>query len=1345
MTSPNVASTSRETPQFAQNPEKTDDFSSPSSASSHSLSSDEIATPSDTGHPVIPAMFDNLVPFVLKSRQAIRNLPQVIIEVRCATSPQGPAMEITSHLDSGAAEQIYPTDGVRDLINRCIIPADALVSLPKPINFGCADGGQITCCHMVTLSLLTPDNIYATLEFLTCCAVSKPYIGWRGMFALGYLRAFSLYRTPGQPRPTHFSDEVAYKASAADYREASADTTLLANLSDRGPVSSQPLLQAILAPPASSATDSFSALTIVPNPSDSSRFQIMVRFPILENVLVQPTAAKPRQTNNNTRWIQKMLIESKIAEGHYSEVTPANIQLSHPIVLVKKAADKNLRIDYSLPECRARALKDYRLTLDCNTMNTLRLVQDNNGQVVLLPVHLIHNARRVIRPVQQQPSGLIVAREMPHGMNSYASDDAVSAFGQVLLAPAMQKLFGFSFRDPETNQTRYFVCTRLPQGFELSSAAFRTVSEFLVHEMIQLPEIADLIKNGTLYLANNVDDFLAAAVNNDICLQGRAAIRKILARYSLPISVDKAKGPSSHLIFSGLEFGPNSTCKPHPNRKPITDAFYTSFMQTLETDAKNRPRALKLLRSAAGTFQYNRSFGTMLGEHAVLLQKLYDVITAMQNDEKYVISAEDKKQVKEAVYVLTDYCVNGCPSILLSQPDHSKVVASIILCDANKPSYSGGLFWIYRVEEKFHGDDISTTPEFQLLIDKLREELGPDMPPYVRVLPVQFTGGLWRTKTDAARSSTYRERIAHIYVHADVYPYLAGPVYVVCDGANTTVRLPQPELHLSGPLLNLYDFMMSSITGFLWMPRETLPALPDLCARSLEQFDVVQPALPQFAAISATSPAFDAESSSLAIPAPDLNGKLISELLSGYVSDEVSSYHSVSMYSIWRHFYETSSLIGQVPQDPDESARTARGRSSPIASSHFKKFKRSLTAFAIGPFGLLYNISTPSQPRIYVPDSLSESLSLDGTPVNIRNILMLTAHVQDIKHAAATPHAGYHRTLKKLSQRFWWPRVDQDVARFIFACHRCARGKQTEKQTLDHLSSIGATVPHLFHTWEIDYAGPFRLLDSASPVYVALMRECKGGFLICRIVIALTAEIYIDLLRHHILPLGAQRIHTDRGRNFHSRLAREFGEEHRIRMTFGLSYYHQIQALVERTIVDLRRALDTALPHGQLAADFSRVLQEFVQQHNTSPHSRTGVSPYQYTFQWDHPDSIKQLLSTVQDPEEVQDYRSRHDKFIAQAYLEQAATYKAKARPSHLAVGHVVYRMYRENNAKTVRSGPHTVLRQLGGNVWEISPEPDAKRSENLQVPANFLRVVVDAPDLWAGIDDAIRTISNQF
>lgn len=207
----------------------------------------------------------------------------------------------------------------------------------------------------------------------------------------------------------------------------------------------------------------------------------------MENALIQGLTAKPQPSNNYTQWITRRNIEKKLLEGAYVECS-SNSLYCLMIVFVKKSSypqvmRKVMKVNYSQDANTGQAIKNFRLTLDCAAMNSLCLIQSGDGKVFVVPLHLIHDAKRVIRPKQRNPAGLQVAREMPAGMMVYGKDDTLDALGQIQLSAAMQPLFGFSFRDPETNQTRFFQCARLPQGFQLSSQAYRTVSKFLMAEM----------------------------------------------------------------------------------------------------------------------------------------------------------------------------------------------------------------------------------------------------------------------------------------------------------------------------------------------------------------------------------------------------------------------------------------------------------------------------------------------------------------------------------------------------------------------------------------------------------------------------------------------------------------------------------------------------------------------------------------------------------------------------------------------------------------------------------------------------------------------------------------------
>ena len=95
----------------------------------------------------------------------------------------------------------------------------------------------------------------------------------------------------------------------------------------------------------------------------------------------------------------------------------------------------------------------------------------------------------------------------------YDRENTLDAFMQIRLSAAMEPLVGCPFNDPETNQTRFFRCARLPQDFELPSQAYRTVSEFLMADLCKHSVTSELLRSRKLYFGDNVDEFFTAVVD----------------------------------------------------------------------------------------------------------------------------------------------------------------------------------------------------------------------------------------------------------------------------------------------------------------------------------------------------------------------------------------------------------------------------------------------------------------------------------------------------------------------------------------------------------------------------------------------------------------------------------------------------------------------------------------------------------------------------------------------------------------------------------------------------------------------------------------------------------------
>jgi hypothetical protein len=278
----------------------------------------------------------------------------------------------------------------------------------------------------------------------------------------------------------------------------------------------------------------------------------------------------------------------------------------------------------------------------------------------------------------------------------------------------------------------------------------------------------------------------------------------------------------------------------------------------------------------------------------------------------------------------------------------------------------------------------------------------------------------------------------------------------------------------------------------------------------------------------------------------------------------------------------------------------------------------------------------------------------------------------------------------------------------------------------------------MHHTYEVDYAGPFKLADGTS-THVALFRDVRSGWLSTESVTSLTADTYIDLIRRHILKYGLpRRIHTDLGRQFIAMRVNAWAKRHGIQLTFGLAYSHRAQGAVERPIRELRESLESYLLQKSSKATahaFEQALDSATKTHNFRPHSRTGVSPFEYMFMKSPVDDCNRFFRGNSRARDKLDFRAIHDAAIEKEYCKASADYQDHARPSKISEGSLVYRKYRQDASHVISTGPHKVLQRLGTNSWLISPEPGARfQDRNIKVPETQLRAVIPADHLWEGI-----------
>ena len=206
-------------------------------------------------------------------------------------------------------------------------------------------------------------------------------------------------------------------------------------------------------------------------------------------------------------------------------------------------------------------------------------------------------------------------------------------------------------------------------------------------------------------------------------------------------------------------------------------------------------------------------------------------------------------------------------------------------------------------------------------------------------------------------------------------------------------------------------------------------------------------------------------------------------------------------------------------------------------------------------------------------------------------------------------HLGYERTHDLIRSRFYWPRMGADIEQKCTTCPRCIRRKKRAvKSAL--LTSIQTTSPMElvcidFLTLEPDKSNTRNILV-VTDHYTRYAQAFPTKDQTARTVARVLWESYFV---HYGLP---ERLHSDQGRDFESKLIKELCQAAGIRKTRTTPYHPQGNGQCERfnqTLLGMLGTLDDAKKE-----HWRRHVCHLVHAYNCTKHSSTGMSPYFLLF-----------------------------------------------------------------------------------------------------------------------------------
>lgn len=268
---------------------------------------------------------------------------------------------------------------------------------------------------------------------------------------------------------------------------------------------------------------------------------------------------------------------------------------------------------------------------------------------------------------------------------------------------------------------------------------------------------------------------------------------------------------------------------------------------------------------------------------------------------------------------------------------------------------------------------------------------------------------------------------------------------------------------------------------------------------------------------------------------------------------------------------------------------------------------------------------TPSAPKLadYITewekmpkDELEKHAMREGTlwvhPFNRRIFVppTLRSRLLGAYHFGASGHLGVQRTLRRLRQLFYWPKMAEDVAAFIAGCLICCRLKNLpsdfKRQDLGHLDA-----PQALDIVSLDHVIiPF---DGKENRKILVIIDHATRYLAAGYVPDMTAlTTFETFARLWMVPFGLPRVVlTDNGtafhKEFHTQVLR-LGCQH----LYSSPYHPQGNGINEASHKGLKSVLAAAWQEG--TDNLGGSLNLAVHIHNTTPHVGLRTTPYEALF-----------------------------------------------------------------------------------------------------------------------------------
>ena len=330
-------------------------------------------------------------------------------------------------------------------------------------------------------------------------------------------------------------------------------------------------------------------------------------------------------------------------------------------------------------------------------------------------------------------------------------------------------------------------------------------------------------------------------------------------------------------------------------------------------------------------------------------------------------------------------------------------------------------------------------------------------------------------------------------------------------------------------------------------------------------------------------------------------------------------------------------------------------------------------------------------------------------PVQCRQPVVRLAH--DIPMAG---HLGKRKTADRIRQRFYWPSLYRDVAKYCQSCERCQKSspRHTLKAPLVPLPIMETP----FQRIAMDIVGPLPR-SSSGKRFILVICDYATRYPEAIPLRNIDANTVAEELMKFFARVGVpSEILTDQGTNFTSQLLAEVYRLLHVKPIRTTPYHPQTDGLVERFNQTLKAMLRKTAEEGK---DWDRLIPYLLFAYREVPQASTGFSPFELLYgrqvrgpldiikeTWEasnkSTESVVSYVLSIQ--ERLAKLREIVRENLQSAQSNQKTWYDRHARHREFKPGEEVLVLLPTSTQKLLAEwqGPFSVTRRVGEACYEI-------------------------------------------